>query len=43
MIEVSKIDNLLKTIKRMHSIIENQDVEKQIESQENLGDLLRKR
>ncbi len=37
------IDNLLKTIKRMHSIIENQDVEKQRESQENLGDLLRKR
>ena len=27
----------------MHSIIENQDVEKQRESQENLGDLLRKR
>ena len=43
MIEVSDIDNLLKTIKRMHSIIENQDVEKQRESQENLGDLLRKR
>ena len=37
------IDNLLKTIKKMHSIIENQDVEKQRESQENLGDLLRKR
>lgn len=43
MIEVRVIDNLLKTIKRMHSIIENQDVEKQRESQENLGDLLRKR
>ena len=41
--EVRTIDNLLKTIKRMHSIIENQDVEKQRESQENLGDLLRKR
>ena len=41
--EVKNIDNLLKTIKRMHSIIENQDVEKQRESQENLGDLLRKR
>ena len=37
------IDNLLKTIKRMHSIIENQDVEKQRESQENLGELLKKR
>jgi acetyl esterase/lipase len=41
--EVRTIDNLLKTIKKMHSIIENQDVEKQRESQENLGDLLRKR
>ena len=37
------MDNLLKTIKRMHSIIENQDVEKQRESQENLGELLKKR
>lgn len=37
------MDNLLKTIKKMHSIIENQDVEKQRESQENLGELLKKR
>ncbi len=38
-----QIENLLKTIKRMHSLIENQEVEKQRESQENLGELLKKR
>lgn len=37
------IENLLKTIKRMHSLIEKQEVEKQRESQENLGELLKKR
>jgi len=40
---VRHIENLLKTIKRMHSLIEKQEVEKQRESQENLGELLKKR